>query len=118
MRDLENVRTFKYRQSRVDAGFKVRFVTNDGFVDGICRNISGNGLRAELLDPAVVETSGTLTLYHPARTVELDAKVTYVDGAESGFVFLFRSGWEREAVQALLNAGAVQWLPPAVKRLQ
>lgn len=103
MNSLKNVRSFRYRPTRVQAGFKVRFATESGLVEGICRNISGEGMRAELLDNLEAGTSGQVTLYHPSRTVELEAKIAYQDGGESAFVFQFRSAWEREQVSALLS---------------
>lgn len=104
MNSLKNVRSFRYRPTRIQAGFKVKFITDSGLVEGICRNISGEGMRAELLDSLDVGTCGQVILYHPSRTIELEARIAYQDGGESAFVFQFRSAWEREQVSALMTA--------------
>lgn len=96
MSEPENIRSFEYRPSRINAGFNVDFVAGEETFHGLCRDISETGLRAAFEDALTVSGSGTLILRHPTGTLELEATVGYVDKTQAGFEFVFKTTRDRE----------------------
>lgn len=96
MSELENVRRFEYRPSRIAAGFDVDYVAGESSFHGLCRDVSDTGIRAVFDEPLTVGTTGVLILRHPAGRLQLEAQVSYAENRQVGFVFIFSSAWERE----------------------
>ena len=77
-------------------GFKVDFLTGGPPFQGLCRDISEAGIRAEFDDPIVVGDSGLLILRPPTGVLELRAQVAYIEKRQIGLLFLFQTPWERK----------------------
>jgi hypothetical protein len=91
MSDIESIRNFEYRRSRMKTGFDVDFVSDGESFQGICGDVSDAGIRAEFSDPLVVGRSGLLILHHPKGVLKLEAQVAYTEKYWAGLVFLFKT---------------------------
>ena len=107
MRDLDTIRRFVYREPRTSTGFNVTFIAEGTPRNGLCRDVSETGIRAEFDDPLAVEDSGLLILRPPTGVLELRAQVAYVEKRQVGLLFIFETPWERmmtiEFVAAIAN---------------
>lgn len=101
---MSNVRKFQYRPSRKKAVFPIEFKTEMGVFRGVCRNVSNTGIRAEFETPLTVGDAGCLVLCHPLRSIEVDARVAYIEETEVGLEFEFGSAWQRGQVLGLLSS--------------
>lgn len=95
MTNLENVRRFIYRESRLVTAFQVEFIVARSTLRGVCRNVSDAGIRAEFDDPLIVGGSGLLILRPPSGILELQAQVAYIQRRQVGLLFVFANLWER-----------------------
>lgn len=113
MSDLESVRKFEFRPCRMKAGFDVTFLAGGETVHGICRDLSGAGVRAEFDGLVATGSSGELILRHPSGVLNLEAQVAYVEKSQVGLVFLFRTPSEcalvTRLIAALANEDVVHW---------
>jgi hypothetical protein len=73
----------------------VDFIAAGTPLRGLCRDISGAGIRGEFDDPLTVGDSGLLILRPPAGVLELRAQVAYLEKRQVGLLFLFETPWER-----------------------
>jgi len=96
MSDLDGVRRFEYRPSRIAAGIDVEFKTGGETIQGSCKDVSDTGIRASFDGSVVVGGSGVLTLRHAIGVLALEAQVAYMDKSQVGLTFLFKTNWERE----------------------
>ncbi len=96
MSELDSIRKFEYRPSRISAGFSVEFMTEQETIQGLCRDVSDSGVRARLDGSVAVGDSGLLILRHPAGVLEIEAQVAYIDRFQVGLEFRFKTSWERE----------------------
>jgi len=104
MSDLESVRKFEFRPCRMKAGFDVTFLAGGETVRGICRDVSGTGVRAEFDGLVAIGCSGDLILRHPSGVLNLEAQVAYIEKNQVGLVFLFRTPSECALVARLISA--------------
>ena len=95
MSDLENVRSFEYRPSRMKTGFLIEFTAEEKTLHGRCLDISAAGIRAEFEGLVVVGSSGVLILRSPSGVLNLKADVAYAEKGFVGLVFRFRTPSER-----------------------
>jgi PilZ domain len=91
MSDMESIRKFEYRRSRMKTGFGIDFVSDGETLHGICGDVSDAGIRAEFTGPLVVGRSGLLILRHPSGAVKIEAQVAYIEKHWAGLVFLFKT---------------------------
>lgn len=91
MSDLESIRKFEYRRSRMKTGFGVDFIADGETLHGICGDVSDAGIRAEFDGPMDVGRSGLLILRHPRGVLKLEAQVAYIEKRWVGLVFLFKT---------------------------
>lgn len=91
MSDIESMRNFEYRRSRMKTGFGVDFVSGGETLQGICGDVSDAGIRAEFSGTLVVGRSGLLILHHPKGEFQLEAQVAYTEKHWAGLVFLFKT---------------------------
>ena len=96
MSDLDGVRKFEYRPSRIAAGIDVEFKTGGETIQGTCKDVSDTGIRVILDGSVLVGSSGVLTLRHVIGVLALEAQVAYMDKSQVGLTFLFKTNWERE----------------------
>ena len=96
MSDMESIRNFEYRRSRMKTGFGVDFVSDGETLHGICGDVSDAGIRAEFSGTLVVGRSGLLILRHPRGVLKLEAQVAYTEKHWAGLVFLFKTPLECE----------------------
>ena len=104
MSDLESVRKFEFRPCRMKAGFDVTFVAGEETVHGVCRDLSGTGVRAEFDGLVIIGSSGQLILRHPSGVLNLEAQVAYIEKSQVGLVFLFKTPSERALIARLIGA--------------
>ncbi len=92
------MRNFNYRNPRFDCGAELAFQTGEGTVQGVCTNVSQEGLLATF-ERGVQEpgTCGSLVLRYPGRQFTLAAVVTHREEKEVGLSFLSRTEEERTA---------------------
>jgi hypothetical protein len=91
MSDMESIRKFEYRRSRMKTGFGVDFVSDGETLHGICGDVSDAGIRAEFSGCLVVGRTGLLILRHPRGVLKLEAQVAYTEKHWAGLVFLFKT---------------------------
>jgi hypothetical protein len=91
MSDMDSIRKFEYRRSRMKTGFDVDFVSDGETLHGICGDVSDAGIRAEFSGFLDVGRSGLLILHHPRGVLKLEAQVAYTEKQWAGFVFLFKT---------------------------
>ena len=96
MSELDSIRKFEYRPSRISTGFSVEFVTAEESIQGLCRDVSDSGVRARLDGSVAVGDTGLLILRHPAGVLEIEAQVAYIDRFQVGLEFRCKTSWERE----------------------
>lgn len=113
MSDLESVRKFEFRPCRMKAGFDVTFVAGGETIHGVCRDLSGSGVRAEFDGHVTIGSSGELILRHPSGALNLEAQVAYIEKNQVGLVFLFRTPSEcalvARLIAAIANDDVVLW---------
>jgi hypothetical protein len=95
------------------AGFDVTFLVGRETVHGICRDLSGTGVRAEFDGQVIVGSSGQLILHHPSGVLNLEAQVAYIEKNQVGLVFLFKTPSEctlmARLIAAIANEDVVVW---------
>ena len=104
MRDLDSIRRFVYREPRIAGGFHVDFAPGSSPFQGLCRDISEAGVRAEFDDPIIVGGSGLLILRPPTGVLELRAQVAYIEKRQVGLFFLFETPWQRRMTNEFIAA--------------
>lgn len=113
MSDLESVRKFEFRPCRMKAGFDITFLAGGETLHGVCRDLSGAGVRAEFDGPVTIGSSGELILRHPSGVLDLEAQVAYIERNQVGLVFLFRTSSESaliaRLIAAIANDDVVPW---------
>lgn len=107
----KDIRKFEYRPCRIATGFDVDFVTGEETFQGLCRDVSDSGIRVAFDESPPVGASGVLSLRHPNGTLEIEAQVGYVKEREVGFLFVFKTDWQRELttefIASIANISAV-----------
>jgi len=98
------VKDFGYRLPRFPADFRLLLQTpgpEPRLLDARCRDISEDGLAAQLAERISVGTRVTLMLTLPGRATSLSiaATVSHETNGEHGFAFNFSSQNQREQVQ-------------------
>jgi hypothetical protein len=104
MSDLQNVRDFEYRPSRMRADIGVDFLAEDDVLHGICKDVNNTGIRAQFDCCVAAGRSGLLILRHPTGVLKLEARVAYVENGQVVLVFDFKTPSEYEmAVQFIAS---------------
>lgn len=104
---MSEIHDFGYRAPRfhVDFHFLMQIGGNEPrLLNARCRDISEDGLAAQLPEPLEVGTGVTLILTLPgsARTVRIAGRITNRQAEDHGCVFLFGSLGERAFVREYL----------------
>jgi len=108
MSNMESIRKFEYRRSRMKTGFGVDFVSDGETFHGICGDVSEGGIRAEFSGSLVVGRSGLLILRHPTGILKLEAQVAYIENHWAGLVFLFKTPLDCElAIQFVASISSL-----------
>lgn len=77
-------------------GFAVEFSVGAVTLNGLCRDVSEAGIRAEFDGTVTLGASGVLFLHHPIGKLQLQAKAAYIETCQVGLVFLFQNDRERQ----------------------
>jgi hypothetical protein len=98
------IKEFGYRVPRFPADFRLLLQTSDPeprLLDARCRDISEDGLAAQVPETFPVGTPVILVLTLPGKPISLRiaATVSHQDNGEHGFAFKFSSQNQREQVQ-------------------
>jgi hypothetical protein len=104
MNDIDGIRKFQYRPSRMKAHFDVDFIGETETFPGICVDISAAGIRAEFDGIVVVGSSGVLILRSQLGVLNLEAQVTYAVKSVVGIVFRFKTPLERGIAIRFIDA--------------
>jgi hypothetical protein len=96
MSDQDRIRNFEYRPYRMQTGFAVEFVMAEITLQGLCRDVSDAGIRAEFDGSIEVGDSGLLILRHPSGTLSLEAQAAYTEKCQVGLIFRFQTTWEHQ----------------------
>jgi hypothetical protein len=104
MSDLDRIRKFEYRPSRMKSCFEIDFIAEIETFHGICRDISAAGIRAEFDGLVVVGSSGVLILRNPCGVLTVDARVTYAEKGAVGLVFRFKTPLDRGMATRFITA--------------
>jgi hypothetical protein len=102
MKIEDSVRKFEYRPCRITAGFDLEFVAEGRTLQGLCEDVSNEGLRATFDGSVIVGSFGLVVFSHSAGVLELEAQVTYIDRCHVGLAFLFQTPWERQLIHDLI----------------
>lgn len=102
MKRDDGVRKFEYRLCRITASFDLEFVAQGKTLNGLCEDVSHDGIRVILDGPVVVGSFGLISFRHPMGTLELEAQVTHINGIHVGIVFIYQTSWEREMIDNLM----------------
>jgi hypothetical protein len=95
---------FEYRIPRTATSFSVDFTQGEVTLHGLCRDVSQQGIRADLDGPVLVGTTGILVLRHSAGAIKLEAQVAYVENGQAGLTFVFHAAHERGTIHRLIAA--------------
>jgi PilZ domain len=104
MRDLDDIRRFEYRRPRMATGFNVEFVAGGESFQGLCRDVSDAGIRAEFDGPIIVGGDGLLILRPRTGVLELRAHVAYIEKRQVGLLFLFETSWEHSMTLEFIDS--------------
>jgi hypothetical protein len=85
------VRTFEYRQPRLNASFGLEFCTGGRTVYGVCTDVSDGGISATFEEIPMLNRIGSLLLRHPRGRFALDAVVAHIEGEHVGLTFLCKT---------------------------
>ena len=98
----DSIRRFEYRPCRITASFDLEFVALGKTFNGLCEDVSYEGIRATLDGSVVVGSFGLVIFSHATGVLELEAQVAYVERGHIGLVFLFQTPWERGTIANLI----------------
>lgn len=102
------VRTFGFRAPRFEVrfGFTLHVDSSHGSYEALCRDISEEGLAADLPETLAVDTPVTLTIVFPGTSLPLriKARIEYRQGRRYGLSFLYSCVEERAEVQSFLES--------------
>ena len=101
------VREFGYRKPRFPADFRLLMQIENPqphLLDARCRDMSEDGLAAQIAEPLSIGTrvNFKFTLPAPHASIRIAAKVTDRNPATYGFTFIFSSQQERSFVRQYL----------------
>ena len=102
MKIEDSVRKFEYRPCRITASFDLEFVAQGKTLQGLCEDVSHEGIRATLDGSVVVGSFGLVIFSHATGVLEIEAQVAYIDRGHTGLVFLFQTPWERAMIDKLI----------------
>jgi hypothetical protein len=106
---------FQYRSPRFVADLPVQFAAEQSTLHGRCRDISRDGMGLELQQPLSPNSSGTISLSHRGRQLQLGVRVAYSAESHEGLEFIYRSDRERAAVgQLVASLGSLPGRPRLV----
>ncbi|KAA6464411.1 PilZ domain-containing protein [Acidobacteria bacterium AB60] len=89
---------FEYRwpRFRINAPVRMTFWRSD--ISGRCVDISEEGMKVECPQIDSAHSRGTVTVIHPAWTVEIAVQIAYSTPIHTGLKFIYRSDHERSMV--------------------
>jgi len=103
-----SIRPFGFRSPRVCAnfGFYLEVIATGERCDGVCTDISEDGLAAELSRPLTPKTQVTMRLLFPGGTVplQIQGSVEYSQDLRCGVNFLYSSQDERKQIQKFIQS--------------
>lgn len=100
---MPEVRPFRFRPYRIAVRLELDFYLDSKVLHGTSRDISADGIRAELDGLLHVGSRGKMAIRIGASCIELHAVATYIHRNETAFAFEFNSPWERERLSALVH---------------
>jgi hypothetical protein len=106
-------RPFLYRFPRYKTALRMDMVLDDAVFLGICRSLSGSGLRGEFTENIPVGGVGRVTLYHEDKFYEVAASVDASSAAQATVSFRFEAESERIALRNFLSLLRPEPEPPA-----
>jgi hypothetical protein len=102
---------FRYRSPRYEVALQVVFVLKDTTVQGLCTEISKDGMSVEFEQPVPLGSSGSVCIRFEQRNVEVRACVAHAGDGIEGLQFLFESAKDRGSIERLVASLAA--LTPA-----
>jgi len=102
---LKNLRKFDYRTPRFDLSLRVKILAPWGPIEARCCDLSEQGMGAELETGLMIGSEVSVVFWsaEDSHPVQVRARVSYAEGRRHGFVFLFTSAEERQAVTTYLT---------------
>jgi hypothetical protein len=94
---------FEYRIPRYVVDLPVMLTLEGLSIPGRCREISIEGMRVELRQPAPPESSGTVSIHYRELSLELPVCVTHSGTGHDGLKFQFEAEKDRTAVERLVS---------------
>ncbi len=67
-------------------------------IAGRCLDISEEGMKVECIQSIPPDSHGTVTMTHPAWTLELNMRVAHANSSYVGLMFVYKSDRERTMV--------------------
>ena len=98
---------FEYRVARFSVDLPVRFTERNIALAGRCTEISKEGLKVKLGEPLHSNSSGTLFISFPGRTLEFRVRVVHVGATYCGLEFIYSSEAEQIELAHLVESLAV-----------
>lgn len=96
------MQNFQYRSPRFVADIPVQFAGEQSTLQGRCRDISQDGMGLQLQQWLPPDTSGTVSLSHQGRRLQLGVRVAYSGESHEGLQFIYKSDRERAEVGRLI----------------
>jgi hypothetical protein len=93
---------FEYRTPRYQVDFPVNLSLPNLTIEGRCKEISKEGMKAELPEPVSPQTRGKVTIRHRDFVLDLPVRVAHAGADLHGLVFVFESDKDRAAIERLV----------------
>ena len=93
---------FDYRSPRFAVDLPVEYTLDKSAHSGRCIEISTDGMTLEIEQPLPPNASGTVSISHQGKILELNVRVVHAASTLGGMEFIYKSENERKAVNHLL----------------
>lgn len=112
------MRKFDYRAPRFAVDLPVRITVDESMQQGLCKEISTEGMKLELREPLAPGSTGTIRLSYQDVFLDVRVRVAHSGPTFDGVRFVYESEDQRDELSRLVArlAGARQRLGPVLVR--
>lgn len=94
---------YEYRTPRYLVDLPIVLNLENSSIPGRCKEISKEGMRAELGHPVAADSSGTVSISYKGLALELPICVAHSGPGQEGFRFVLGSEEDKSAVERLVS---------------